>query len=69
MGATCRRHAAAPRLAPGLNPDLTARIYNRSIFYDSPHFFIGGVLAFVLAIAAYEVSVKTFVSVWCFFAS
>jgi len=27
------------------------------------------VLAFVLAIAAYEVSVKTFVSVWCFFAA
>lgn len=73
---------------------VTARIYNRSIFYDSPHFFIGGVLvvyflatcisglfsshrcinvfgvlAFVLAIAAYEVSVKTFVSVWCFFAA
>jgi hypothetical protein len=73
---------------------VTARIYNRSIFYDSPHFFIVGVLviyllatcvsglfsshrcinvfgalAFVLAIAAYEVSVKTFVSVWCFFAA
>lgn len=73
---------------------VTARIYNRSIFYDSPHFFIGGVLvvyflatcvsgmfsshrcinifgvlAFVLAIAAYEVSVRTFVSVWCFFAA
>jgi hypothetical protein len=28
-----------------------------------------GVLAFALAIAAYEVSVKTFVSVWCFFAA
>ena len=23
---------------------VTARVYNRSIFYDSPHFFIGGVL-------------------------
>ncbi len=73
---------------------VTARIYGRSIFYDSPHFFIGGVLvvyllatcvsglfsshrcinafgvlAFVLAVAAYEVSVTTFVSVWCFFAA
>ena len=73
---------------------VTARIYHRSIFYDSPHFFIAGVLviyllatcvsglfsshrcinvfgvlAFVLAVAAYEVSVKTFVSVWCFFAA
>ena len=73
---------------------VTASIYRRSIFYDSPHFFIGGVLAvyflatcvsglfsshrcinvfgilaFVLAVAAYEVSVKTFVSVWCFFAA
>jgi hypothetical protein len=73
---------------------VTARVEGRSIFYDSPHFFIGGVLvayllatcvsglfsshrcinvfgvlAFVLAIAAYEVSVKTFVSVWCFFAA
>jgi hypothetical protein len=28
-----------------------------------------GVLAFVLAIAAYEVSVRAFVSVWCFFAA
>jgi hypothetical protein len=73
---------------------VTARIYQQSIFYDSPHFFIGGVLvayflatcisglfsshrcinvfgvlAFVLAVAAYQVSVKTFVSVWCFFAA
>ena len=73
---------------------VTARIYHRSIFYDSPHFFITGVLVayllatcvsglfsshrcinvfgaltFVLAVAAYEVSVKTFVSVWCFFAA
>lgn len=73
---------------------VTASIYRRSIFYDSPHFFIAGVLviyflatcfsglfsshrcinvfgvlALVLAIAAYEVSVKTFVSVWCFFAA
>ena len=73
---------------------VTASIYNRSIFYDSPHLFIGvvlaayllatcasglfsshrcinvfGVLAFALAVAAYEVSVKTFVSVWCFFAA
>lgn len=30
---------------------------------------IFGVLAFVLAIAAYLVSVETFVSVWCFFAA
>jgi hypothetical protein len=28
-----------------------------------------GVLAFVLAIAAYQMSVKTFVSVWWFFAA
>jgi hypothetical protein len=73
---------------------VTARIYGHSIFYDSQHFFISGVLviyllatcvsglfsshrcinifgvlAFVLAIAAYEVSVKTFVSVWCFYAA
>lgn len=73
---------------------ITAQITGRSIFYDSPHFFIVGVLityllatcvsamfsshrcinafgvlALVLAIAAYEVSVKTFVSVWCFFAA
>ncbi len=73
---------------------VTARVEGRSIFYDSPHFFIAGVLvvyllatcvsglfsshrcvnvfgvlAFVLAIAAYQVSVKTFVSVWCFFAA
>jgi hypothetical protein len=73
---------------------VTARVEGRSIFYDSPHFFIMGalviyllatcvsglfsshrcvnvfgVLAFVLAIAAYLVSVKTFVSVWCFFAA
>jgi hypothetical protein len=73
---------------------VTARIEGRSIFYDSPHLFIigvltiyllatcvtglfsshrcvnvFGVLAFVLAIAAYQVSVKTFVSVWCFFAA
>ena len=73
---------------------VTARVEGRSIFYDSPHFFIAGVLtiyllatcisglfsshrcinafgvlAFVLAVAAYQVSVKTFVSVWCFFAA
>lgn len=73
---------------------VTARIEGRSIFYDSPHFFIMGVLViyllatcvtglfsthrcinafgvltFVLAVAAYQVSVKTFVSVWCFFAA
>ena len=73
---------------------VTARVEGRSIFYDSPHFFITavlvgyllatcvsglfsshrcintfGILAFVLAVAAYEVSVKTFVSVWCFFAA
>ena len=28
-----------------------------------------GVLTFVLAVAAYQVSVKTFVSVWCLFAA
>jgi hypothetical protein len=73
---------------------VTASVEGRSIFYDSPHFFIMGalviyllatcasglfsshqcinafgVLAFVLAIAAYQVSVQTFVSVWCFFAA
>lgn len=73
---------------------VVARVEGRSIFYDSPHFFIGlvlvayflatcisglfsshrcvnvfGVLAFALAVLAYEVSVKTFVSVWCFFAA
>lgn len=73
---------------------VTASVQGRSIFYDSPHFFIGvvlalyllatcvsglfsshrcisifGALAFVLAIAAYQVSVRTFVSVWCFFAA
>ncbi len=73
---------------------VTAHVHGRSIFYDSPHFFILGVLvayllatcasgmfsshrcinafgasAFVLAIAAYQVSVATFVSVWCFFAA
>jgi len=100
-----RRTAISVFLALGLGVGLyllyfivrfpvTARIYGRTIFYDSPHLFIGGVLvvyllatcvsglfsshrcvnvfgvlAFVLAIAAYEVSVKTFVSVWCFFAA
>lgn len=100
-----RRRAIAVFLALGLGVGVyllyfivrfpvTARVYNRSIFYDSPHFFIGavlvvyflatcvsglfsshrcinvfGVLAFVLAVAAYQVSVKTFVSVWCFFAA
>ena len=73
---------------------VTAHVHGRSIFYESPHFYIGavlviyllatcvsglfsshrcinifGVLAFVLAIAAYLVSVETFVSVWCFFAA
>ena len=73
---------------------VTATVEGRSIFYDSPHFFIMGVLvvyllatcvtglfsshrcvnifgvlAFFLAIAAYQVSVNTFVSVWCFFAA
>lgn len=73
---------------------VTSRVEGRSIFYDSPHFFIVGVLvtyflatcasglfsshrivnvfgvsAFGLAVAAYLVSVKTFVSVWCFFAA
>lgn len=100
-----RRRALSVFLAMGLGVGLyllyfivrypvTARVENRSIFYDSPHFFIMavlvvyllatcvsglfsshrcvnifGVLLFVLAIAAYQVSVKTFVSVWCFFAA
>ena len=73
---------------------VTAHVHGRSITYDSPHFYIFGVivvylfatcvsglfsthrcinafgvLAFVLAIAAYQVSVTTFVSVWCFYAA
>lgn len=77
-----------------LRSPVTARVEGRSIFYDSPHFFIMGALvvyllatcvsglfsshrcinlfgglAFILAVAAYQVSVKTFVSVWCFFAA
>ena len=73
---------------------VTAHVHGHSIFYDSPHFYIGavlmvyllatcvsglfsshwcinvfGVLAFVLAIVAYQVSVATFVSVWCFYAA
>lgn len=73
---------------------ITVHVHSRSIVYDSPHFYIGGVLvvyllatcvaplfsrhrcinifgvlAFVLAIAAYQVSISTFVSVWCFFAA
>jgi hypothetical protein len=73
---------------------VTARIEGRSIFYDSPHFYLVavlviyllatcvsglfsshrcinafGVLAFMLAVAAYLVAAKTFVSVWCFFAA
>ena len=71
---------------------VTAHVHGRSIVYDSPHFYIVGVLviyllatcvsglfsshrcinafgvlAFVLAVAFYQVSVNTFVSVWCFF--
>ena len=73
---------------------VTTHVHGRSIFYDSPHFYIAGVLviyllatcvsglfsshwcikvfgvlAFVLAVAAYLISVQTFVSVWCFFAA
>ena len=73
---------------------VTAHVHGRSITYDSPHFYIVGVivvyllatcvsgvfsthrcikafgvLAFILAIAAYQVSVTTFVSVWCFYAA
>ncbi|MHB8508341.1 MAG: DUF6629 family protein [Candidatus Dormibacteria bacterium] len=73
---------------------VTARILGHSISYDSPHFFIigvlvtyllatcvsglfsshrcintFGVLAFLLAVLAYVVSVSTFISVWCFFAA
>ena len=73
---------------------VTAHVHGRSITYDSPHFYIVGViviyllatcvsglfsthrcinafgvLAFILAIAAYQVSVITFVSVWCFYAA
>ncbi len=73
---------------------MTAHVHGRSITYDSPHFYIVGViavyllatcvsglfsshrcinvfgvLAFFLAIAAYQVSVTTFVSVWCFYAA
>lgn len=73
---------------------VTAHVHGRSLTYDSPHFYIigviviyllatclsglfsthrcinaFGVLAFILAIAAYQVSVVTFVSVWCFYAA
>lgn len=73
---------------------ITATVVNRSIFYETPHFYVlavlaayliatcvsgmfsshrcinaFGVLAFILAVAAYQVSVRTFVSVWCFFAA
>ena len=73
---------------------VTAHVHGHSITYDSPHFYIigvivvyllatcvsglfsthrcinaFGVLAFILAIAAYRVSVTTFVSVWCFYAA
>ena len=73
---------------------VTAHVHGRSITYDSPHFYIigviviyllatcvsglfsthrcinaFGVLAFILAVAAYQVSVATFVSVWCFYAA
>ena len=73
---------------------VTAHIHGHSIAYDSPHFYIVGVivvyllaacvsgvfsthrcikifgiLAFILAIGAYQVSVTTFVSVWCFYAA
>lgn len=73
---------------------VTAHVHGRSITYDSPHFYIigviviyllatcvsglfsthrcinaFGVIAFILAIAAYQVSVTTFVSVWCFYAA
>jgi hypothetical protein len=73
---------------------VTAHVHGRSITYDSPHFYIVGVivvyllatcvsglfsrhrcinafglLAFILAVAAYRVSVTTFVSVWCFYAA
>lgn len=73
---------------------VAAHVHGRSITYDSPHFYIigvmviyllatcvsglfsthrcinaFGVLAFILAIAAYQVSVTTFVSVWCFYAA
>lgn len=73
---------------------VTARIAGRSIFYETPHFYllpilviyllatcvsgmfsshvcikIFGILAFVLAVAAYLISAQTFVSVWCFYAA
>ena len=73
---------------------VTAHVHGRSITYDSPHFYIAGVivvyllatcvsglfsthrcinifgvLAFILAIGAYQVSATTFVSVWCFYAA
>jgi hypothetical protein len=77
-----------------ISSPVSARIHQNSIFYDSPHFYLGGIvvlylsatclsglfsshrcinvfglLAFALAILAYEISVKTFVSVWCFYAA
>lgn len=100
-----RRRAIGAFLALGLGVGLyllyflirypvTARIHSQSIFYDSPHLFIAGVvglyllatcgtgllsshwclrvfgvLAFVLAVVAYQVSIHTWVSVWCFYAA
>lgn len=73
---------------------VSAHIQQNSILYESPHFYLGGilvlylaattvsglfsshrcinifgVLAFGLAILAYEISLNTFVSVWCFYAA
>ena len=73
---------------------VTAHVHQNSIFYDSVHFYLAGIvvlylsatcisglfsshrcinvfglLAFGLAIVAYEVSSTTFVSVWCFYAA
>lgn len=73
---------------------VVASVRESSILYESPHFYLYGVLvlyllatcisglfsshhcinvfgllAFVLAVAAYQVSAQTFVSVWCFFAA
>ncbi len=73
---------------------VTARVQQRHIAHDSPHFFLPAVLllcliptcgsrmmsshrcirvlgdlALVLAVIAYQVSAKTFLSVWGFFAA
>lgn len=73
---------------------ITSEIINKSIAYNSPHFYtipvmifyfaatcvsaffsshksinVFGILAFLLAMVAYQFYAATFISVWCFFAA